>query len=925
MGKDFVFFDFEKMRSEGKQDGKLEFTAFRIHNGQIQAVCHFLVWPEQEGLNQVLYRSPVKEELNVVSSLADHREEIIHFFENTILVGHQMSMNLAILEKELNYKVQCPFWDTLELARIFFPTMHHYQLSFLTEKLSLPLEGHFKQHTSEGKAWQTWKLFEACWNKGMEFDLSFFDQAKFLLEGWAGRGFFDELYKEIVHSFSDRQIRTDLVLAPSTEGLFEGTLSPVAAKVPDSIDWVVDSFSSDGILAQKLPDFESRPGQIKMAKLIAEGLSLSQHVVVEAGTGTGKSFAYLIPSLWSTKKTRQKVVIATHTIPLQEQLQKKDIPVLKKVLPFSFKAAVLKGKGNYCCLKKWQGCLANPKEIPRADYRLAFLGILVWLRETQTGDLQELSKVPGLLQSWPSISADNELCFPGQCSKAGVCFLLRARKKAEEADLLIVNHSLLFSDLKTDYKVLPEYHRLVIDEAHQMYQTALQHLGSDISLDSVLRCIESVYRQAGPCFYSTTKQRLEALIHIVPSLNWESFERELAIITNVSPPIVEQAKEFFQLLLIILGARRTFRFVPSHVTESWWESLDIQIENLVGRIKALVSVFEKLAQILNEETADEVEELKYVISSYQRELEALIDTLITVRNINNPQQVTWLEQSSRLYLKTSPIEVNDILKEKMFIRLDTVILTSATLSISNSFKYFLQDVGLPPSTITAQVDSPFDFDQQMSLFVVKSGLKWQSPDLGKATELSKFITEVAERMKGRTLVLFTAHKLLSETYGLLRQKLSEIGIDTLAQGVHGDRSTMIEAFKRNPKSVLLGANSFWEGIDIPGDTLSCVILVKLPFWPPSLPLIEARSEYLSFQGRDPFRELMLPEAVIRFKQGFGRLIRSKKDRGIVILLDDRVIDKYYGRYFLGSLPIQTHLRGDKAFVLSKIEEWKLRD
>ena len=209
----------------------------------------------------------------------------------------------------------------------------------------------------------------------------------------------------------------------------------------------------------------------------------------------------------------------------------------------------------------------------------------------------------------------------------------------------------------------------------------------------------------------------------------------------------------------------------------------------------------------------------------------------------------------------------------------------------------------------------------MQFIVVKKGINFLNSDEEKALGLSEFIAEVAERMNGRTLVLFTAHSLLRQTYAFLNPILARIGVETLAQGIQGERSTLIEAFKRNPKSVLLGANSFWEGIDIPGDTLSCVILVKLPFWPPNLPLIEARSEYLKSQGRDPFHELLLPEAVIRFKQGFGRLIRSKGDRGVVILLDDRVIEKYYGRFFLGSLPLKMHFRGENALVFRKIEEY----
>jgi len=501
-------------------------------------------------------------------------------------------------------------------------------------------------------------------------------------------------------------------------------------------------------------------------------------------------------------------------------------------------------------------------------------------------------------------------------------FLLRARKKAEEADLLIVNHSLLFSDLKTDYNVLPEYHHLVIDEAHQIYQTALQHFGSDLSLENVTRIIDNIYKLTGQNFYGLVKQSLGPLAHRVPSVSWEIFAKRLDNIPAICAMVVEQTKELFQLLSPVIGVERTFRFVASHSTQTWWKTLNIQIENLIGRIKALSTVLESLTSALNGEDADEIEELKYVLVGHQRELQALFDTLILVQNVSDPKQVTWLEQNSRLYLKTSPLKVSDILKEKFFSRLDAAILTSATLSISNSFEHFLRDIGLPRTTRTAQVDSPFDYERQMRLFVVKKGMDLQDSDGEKAKNLSEFIVNVAEQMNGRTLVLFTAHKLLRETYASLHPRLSRIGIETLAQGIHGERSTILEAIKRNPRSVLLGANSFWEGIDIPGDTLSCVIMVKLPFWPPSLPLIEARTEFLKTLGRDPFRELSLPEAVIRFKQGFGRLIRSKEDRGVVILLDDRVIEKYYGRFFLNSLPVRTHIRGDSSLILRKIEEWR---
>lgn len=907
MDQDIVVFDLIVTQSEWGQEQWITFAALRIHN-------------------EALQKSVV---LDVgASSLRMHFQDILEIFENAVLVGAEGALKLKALEQQLNFRFPQLVWDVLELIRIFFPTLSSYSLPYLAEKLEITPLACSTQDASrlkvEEHAWITWRLLQVCWKKGLAFDLSFFDQAKHLLEGWTGRGFIDQLQKMVSRRFPDRRIRTDLVLAPEpetpTEGLFNNQLK-MDAPLPQQKEWVIHSFSPGGIFEQNLPGYESRPGQVEMVKQVVNALVGPHHVVVEAGTGTGKSFAYLLPSLWLAKRLEQRVVIATHTIPLQEQLLKKDIPVLERVLPFSFRAAVLKGKGNYGCLKKWQSCLGNVREIQRLEHRLALLSLLVWLRETPTGDIQELAKIPGLRQIWPLVNAENEACIPAKCSHAGVCFLLRARKKAEEADILIVNHSLLFSDLKTDFNVLPEYHYLVIDEAHQIHQAALQHLGAELSLELVERTVENIYRSVGPCFYGTLKQRWEQLVERAPMVAWDVFQTRMERLPESSRLVLDQARELFRFLAILLGPQRNFRFTARHLTEPWWSNFNVQVENLIGRIKALVSIFESLVIVLKGEEADDAEELQFIISGHQRACDTLLETLTLAMEIHHPKQVTWLEQSPRLSLKTSPVDVSEILREKVFSRLDAAILTSATLSIADSFEHLLRDIGLPRETITARVASPFDYDLQMRFFVVKNEGNAQRMPEEKVVELSEFIVEVAQKMRGRTLVLFTSHQFLKETHAVLQERLARIEIDVLAQGIDGDRAALLEAFKRNPQSVLLGANSFWEGIDLPGDTLSCVIMVKLPFWPPTLPLIEARSEFVKSQGRDPFNEFLLPEAVIRFKQGFGRLIRSKADRGVVILLDSRVIEKPYGRQFLSSLPIHTHLRGENQHVFRKIEQW----
>ncbi|HWQ89194.1 MAG TPA: helicase C-terminal domain-containing protein [Desulfitobacteriaceae bacterium] len=919
MKETIVIFDLETTGLDLYYDEILEFGAWRIEEGKKPVSLQFLVCPRQEVTNRVLKLTGIiREELACAGTLEEHREEIFNFFQDAVLVGHNIEFDLRFLQRGLRCDFNQEYWDTLELARIFFPALGHYRLSVLAEKLDLALPDDFSFHRALTDAWITWKLLEACWHKGKEYDLSFYDQAKRLLEGWKGAKFLALLHQEITRSFPERLIYTDVVTRPGEEGLFVENV--FQDEVPTEAEWVLRSFSSGGILQEILSGYESRLGQIRMAESVVEGLTNSQHIVVEAGTGTGKSFAYLLPALWWARKTGQKVVVATHTIPLQEQLYQKDLPVLAQILPFSFRSVILKGKGNYCCLKKWAGTQANPSELSTQD-RLAALSVLSWLRETETGDLQELPQTDIIQKIRFKISAETENCDHQRCPRAGICFLFRARKRAENADLVIVNHSLLFSDLKTDYKVLPEYRYLVVDEAHHLHSSALEQLGSEMSLDKVERLLEKVYRPQGQCFYLSFKLRQGYYAALVTSAAWDVFTQKLEEIPKECEAVLEQVRELFLFFAKILNKQQTLRLIKAFKQENWWSALAIQAENLMGRLSQLVFSLEGLNKVLAAEDTDELDSLRRELAGYQRDLEGFKETLSFLLNIEDIMRVTWLEYKSVICLKSSFVDVSQILNDKVFSRLNSAILTSATLSIAGSFRHYLQEVGLPKSTLALQVASPFDFGEQMSLYVVKDLWKSQEAEGIIAAKIAEFVAEIAQHLRGRTLVLFTSHRLLQAAYIPLLRHLEKSDLNLLAQGIDGGRSTILGEFLRNPGSVLLGATSFWEGIDIPGQALSCVILVKLPFWPPSLPLIEARSELLQSQGRNPFWEFMLPEAVIKFKQGFGRLIRSKTDRGFVILLDDRVISKRYGSMFLSSLPLETHRRGDGKQVLEKIETW----
>lgn len=908
-----VVIDIKTTGLDPMNDEIIEFAAILIEEEQIVKSIHFLVRPERTVSEKILKFTGInQEELLQAKTLAEYKDEILSLGEDAILVGHNLSQDISILERKLRIQIKNTIWDTLELARIFFPLLKYFRLNSLAEKLQLKKPEQLNGAYAD--AWLTWHLLQACWNKGLEYDLSFYVQIRKFLLNRPENSFFYNLQKEITRRFPERPVRTDMALNIG-KGLFNEPLTQKRFNV--STDWVKNFFTVGGALTKVLPAYESRDGQVVMADAIANALSQSKHLVVEAGTGTGKSLAYLLPAIWWAKLSGKKVLVATHTIPLQEQLQEKDLPLLERALPFSFRSIVLKGKGNYFCLRNWLDFCSGAENLGLEE-RNASLIVLAWLRETSDGDLQELPQIPGVLRIWPKLSAEN--CNFAHCPQAGSCFLLRARQKAEETELLIVNHSLLFSDIKTKNNVLPEYNYVIIDEAHHLYQSALEHLGTDLSFERIMRILERLYKHTGPSLLGNIKTHSNYYSAITGNM-WEKIKEGIEEIPGHFNLIQDQAQSLFKLLAGIMGDQYSLRMINLHKREKWWTSLEVQVENLSGRLSGLTGVLRVLANILEREKIDELELLRKEISEIENEIKDLIESLPEYLNLENSTQVNWLEKAPNIVWKITPVDISGTLKENFFNKISASILTSATLSISNSFVHFLDELGLTRDTQSLQVDSPFDYENQMQFYVVKGLQKAFKTEPMLPEEVAEFVFEVSRRMGGRTLVLFTSHRFLQETYFNLSELLEKENIQMLGQGIDGSRTTILSEFKRNPQSVLLGASSFWEGVDIIGEALSCVILVKLPFWPPTLPLVEARAEFLEAQGRDPFYELLLPEAIIRFKQGFGRLIRSRDDKGSVIVLDSRIVEKSYGRMFLSSLPVKTHIRGDKGQIIRKLEAW----
>jgi len=621
-------------------------------------------------------------------------------------------------------------------------------------------------------------------------------------------------------------------------------------------------FSPHGTLSRWHPNYEFRPGQLEMALEVEAALKDDVPLMVEAGTGTGKTLAYLVPAILSGRR----IVISTGTKNLQEQLFFKDIPFLQQHFAQPLRVCYMKGRNNYACRQKIYDAETEPilsglEEV--ADFQI----IREWEKTTATGDRAEIRQLPEDSTLWPKIDARRELC-PGQkCPQFERCFITAMRRQAAESDIIIVNHHLFFADLASrgeEYGgILPPYAAVVFDEAHEIEDVAGQYFGVSVSnyqLQDLRRDIAALARRKG--FGSPD---LDALL--------ESLESATEVFFDQFDP---------------QEGRRACPEVDDH-----------------GPYAALQSALVALAARL-ELTGEAIEEL---IPLHQRTLE-LRDALRFLIEERNPAYVYWLERRGRgCFLQATPIDVSSILAENLFSKVGAVILTSATLTVGGSFDYAKSRLGLP-SARTLAVAGLFDYSKQALLYVPQD-----LPDPRDArfpNAAADLILRLLELSRGRAFVLFTSYAQMRQVYDRVSWKTP---FPTLLQGT-GPRSALLEEFKSTPNCVLFATSSFWQGVDVPGDQLSMVIIDKLPFAVPSDPVVEARIRAIRERGGNPFYEYQIPEAALALKQGFGRLIRSRSDRGVLVLLDNRITKQRYGRVFFDSLPdyrFTTEIRDVEAF------------
>ena len=617
-----------------------------------------------------------------------------------------------------------------------------------------------------------------------------------------------------------------------------------------------DIFGPGGLLERSMiGGYEHRPGQLQMAEAIHDAFANHHHAIVEAGTGTGKTLAYLLPAICSGRR----VVISTATKSLQEQLYQKDVPFLQKHFAPSLKVAVMKGRSNFLCLTKAHAMSDQPmlRGMEEVD---AFRQILQWAKVTETGDRSELTFLPDDSDLWSRIDARRDTCTGQKCPQFNECFVTQMHQRAKDADLIIVNHHLFFADLalkQDDFgSILPEYSAVVFDEAHEMEDVASDYFGRQISNFR----IEELARDADQAM---------RLTHLgTPSL------------LRRTQRIRERSRAFFDTF-----PPRDGRFPFSrNEREAFLEQNREAYDGLMNAMKGLETEFASLTQ-----KPEELLRIARRSFEIRQELAFLFES-------NEKNYVYWFERRNKgVFLVATPIDVSQILRERLFEAFDTVILTSATLTVGNGFEYIRQRLGLDQSKENA-LPHEFDYQSQALLY-----LPQKMPDVrdaGFGAKAADEIVALLEHSRGRAFCLFTSYAQMNDLFERVRNR---VNFPLLLQGT-APRSVLLERFKNTSHAVLFATSSFWQGVDVPGEQLSCVIVDRLPFAVPSDPIVAARVRLLQEEGRNPFSEFQVPQAVLALKQGFGRLIRTKTDRGVLALLDTRISRMPYGKIFLGSLP-----------------------
>ncbi|GAB3802492.1 ATP-dependent DNA helicase DinG [Virgibacillus kimchii] len=872
------------------------------------------------------------EDVAEAPTFREKAEEITAFFKDSYLVAHNVPFDLGFLNGELKRigmkELTVPIIDTVELSRILYPKAPSFKLSQLTEFLEIY---HDDPHRAGSDAYVTAKLLIKLKNKlttlpyeTVEHLLKLEKKLKSDLEPLLNK----QLEETAFSPINPPQIETYRGLAFKEIEETEKEDVQIDTSFGDYLDEI---YEKDGALEQTLPDYEKREGQREMSETIHDAFQSHKHALIEAETGTGKSLAYLLPAIYEALKTRKRIVVSTFTTQLQSQLLEEEIPLIRKLLPIPFSIALIKGKTHYISLEKFEKELAETVH-DNYDIALTKAVILVWLTETETGDIDEIQLPSSGYLFYQRVSTDKEGYTDTYSPWFKKSYYQKAKRLAQKADIIITNHALVCTDMFNDYGILPAYEKMVIDEAHHFQEIAAGHYGLKIDYANMLYTLSQLGLYGDESkLLAKILSKYDGNTDHLPLSKWDE------IMTNAKNEIDDLFRQIFQYVveqnnrdtsLSDIG-RTQYRFENEKEKSDRWKLITEMVARLIFYLRDLIHILsmveESFAKQKNSDKMDK-DELKGNMETIQSFIDRMEQLFLTG---DSKEHVKWIEieafgAKNAVYLYSEPIDMSGILSSDFFNKKESVILTSATLTMKKSFAFIQNELGMDEERlITEKIDSPFSYQSQVQLFIPND-----FPDIkyGKQEDFiyatSEAILSLAEVTSGRMLVLFTSYDMLRKTYYLLKESMESQRFVLLAQGISSSsRSRLKKNFQTFEQAILLGTSSFWEGVDIPGEDLSALMIVRLPFQPPDHPKYEAKSSYLKNAGRNAFMELALPNAVIRFKQGFGRLIRSKGDRGIVFICDTRIINARYGKYFIESIPEVPLTNSSTKELMQKAKEW----
>jgi predicted DnaQ family exonuclease/DinG family helicase len=940
----FVSFDVETTGLDPNLYEIIEIGAVKVENGEFAEQFDELVKPVgpiPEFITALtgITRDDVADAPPVADVLSRFRE----FSRGHVLMGQNVGFDISFLRKVGGYGAFGPAIDNIEFARIILPQLPAYNLDSLMEFFAIEPDS---RHRALADAKATALVFLKLLNMLRMMPPDFATEMHQIASrtGSAIDGVFESHLRERLARLGSGapSVPPAPPAIPVRNNIYGSVLPD---REPDETgatridqDAISDGLASGGLLSHHHPEFEERTGQRLLCRAIGKAFNDSEILLAEAGTGIGKSIAYLLPAIHWAETTGERVIVSTNTKNLQEQLFNKDIPLLGETLGFPFRAVILKGRSNYVCLNRWHRLAGGGDKYLSSREKSMLLPVAAWLNHTITGDISETGFYQQVIESGllEKINADSPFCVGGRCRHREQCFVNRIRKAAQRSHIIIVNHSLVFSDMASDGGVLGSYSRIVFDEAHNIEKTALRFLGVTMSPWRIRRMLNRLYGNLeGP--EGLLAQLAEWGDEMVRA--WPAFAPQRTII-ETAMTMVDAVRNATSRLFDHLNSlvREEAAKSPerhegklrydsgSPVFDKCREELDEFEETAKALHRAVGDVVLVVSEVSSAKLADR-EEIMIELEELREEIEASVNDLVFLAEAEG-RNVFWFEYNENgtvqtLRIQSAPLDVAEKLAYGLFDHLETVVLTSATLTVARDFSYIRNRLGINIDTRERAVEfiaeSPFDYRRQAAVVIPSYLPSPKDPEfIEKSNDL---ILSLASEIGRGMLVLFTSRSHMHQTYYELKDRFSRRGILLMAQDIDGSRQSLLRRFQEDARSVLFGTDSFWEGVDVPGHALEVVVISRIPFAVPTDPVIQAQSEEVERLGMNPFMGFTVPEAAIKLRQGAGRLIRHRNDRGVVVVCDTRVLTTRWGPLFMKSLPGMTLRAESPELLIERIKTW----